>query len=96
MFILLVKYKCKPGCRDAYLDAIRNAGIDELSKSEEGNIRYEYSFGLEEDVLILTEVWKDAEAIEIHKNSEHFGKLGELKAEFVDYTEIIKYSAEQV
>ena len=31
MFVLLVKYKCKPGCREAYFDAIRNNHIDEMS-----------------------------------------------------------------
>jgi len=49
-----------------------------------------------EDKLLLTEVWRDAEAIEVHKNSEHFAKLGELKAEYVENTEFMKFSAEQV
>ncbi len=96
MFVLLVRYKCKQGCRDRYYEAIRNNYIDELSRSEEGCIRYEYSFGVVEDELILTEVWCDAQAIEIHKNSDHFAKLGELKAEYVESTEIIKFSAELV
>ena len=44
-----------------------------------------------EDELLLTEVWQDAEAIEFHKNSEHFAKLGELKGEYVADTVIEKY-----
>jgi len=44
----------------------------------------------------LTEVWRDAEDIEVHKNSGHFAKLGELKAEYVENTEFMKFSAEQV
>ena len=96
MFVLLVKYKCKPGCREAYFDAIRNNHIDEMSRSEEGYIRYEYSYGIANDELILTEVWQDAQAIDLHKNSEHFAKLGDLKAEYVENTEIMKFSADQV
>ena len=96
MFVLLVRYKCKQGCRDRYYKAIRNNCIDELSRSEEGCVRYEYSFGVADDELILTEVWRDAQAIDVHKNSDHFGKLGELKAEYVENTEIMKFSAEQV
>lgn len=69
---------------------------DELSQAEEGCIRYEYSFSVAEDELFLTEVWRDAEAIEVHKNSDHFAKLGELKAEYVENTEFMKFSAEQV
>ena len=96
MFVLLVRYKCKQGCRDRYYKAIKENHIDELSQAEEGCIRYEYSFGVAEDELLLTEVRRDAEAIEVHKNSEHFAKLGELKAEYVENTEFMKFSAEQV
>ena len=96
MFIVLVRYKCKPGCRDHYYEAIRENHIDELSLAEEGCVRYEYSFGIAPDELILTEVWRDAQAIEIHKNSAHFAKFGELKAEYVETTEFMKFSGEQV
>ena len=96
MFVLLVRYKCKQGCRDRYYEAISEKHIDEMSRAEEGCLRYEYSYGMAEDELLLTEVWQDAEAIEFHKNSEHFAKLGELKAEYVENTEFMKFSAEQV
>ena len=49
-----------------------------------------------EDELILIEVWRDAAAIEFHKNSEHFAKLGELKEKYVESTEFDKYSADPV
>ncbi len=42
MFILLVRYKCKQGCRENFYDAIRKNHIGELSRAEEGCIRYEY------------------------------------------------------
>ena len=32
----------------------------------------------------------------VHKNSKHFAKLGEIKAEYVENTEFMKFSAEQV
>ena len=65
------------------------------SQSEEGNVRYEYSFGVDGDELILTEVWRDEEAVELHKQRDHFIKLGELKSEYVEDTEILKFKAEQ-
>lgn len=96
MFVLLVTYKCKPGCRERYYEAIRDKHIDELSRAEEGCIRYEYSFGVKEDELILIEVWRDAQAIEVHKNSDHFAKLGEIKTEYVENTQFMKFRAELV
>ena len=52
--------------------------------------------GREEEIKYLRSLWQDAEAIGFHKNSEHFAKLGELKAEYVENTEFMKFSAEQV
>ena len=96
MFIVLVRYKCKQGLRDNYFKAIKDNEIDEKSRAEEGCIKYEYSYGIKDDELILTEIWKDAEVIEIHRNSEHFAKLGELKTIYVENTEFEKFSAEPV
>ena len=96
MIILLVRYKCKPGCRERFYESIKKNGIDTSSQSEDGNVRYEYSFGIDVDELILAEVWRDEEAVELHKQREHFIKLGELKTEYVEDTEILKYKAEQV
>ena len=96
MFIVLVRYKCKQGSRDSYYKAIKDNKIDQMSRSEEGCIRYEYSFGITDDELILTEIWSDEEAIEFHKNSEHFAKLGELKAQYVENTEFEKYCGERI
>ncbi len=93
MFIVLVRYKCKQGSRDSYYKAIKDNRIDEMSRAEEGCIRYEYSFGVLPDELILTEIWRDAEAIEFHKNSAHYAELGELKVKYVENTEFEKYSA---
>ena len=96
MFIVLVRYKCKPGSRDDYYKAILDNKIDEMSRLEEGCIRYEYSFGVKEDELILTEIWRDGAAIDYHRNSGHFAKLGELKIQYVESTEFEKYCAEQI
>jgi quinol monooxygenase YgiN len=96
MIILLVRYKCKPRRRNDFFEAIKKERVDELSMAEKGNIRYEYSFGVEENELILTEIWEDEAAIEVHKNSAHFARLGDLKTEFVENTEIAKFSANQI
>ncbi len=96
MIIVLVRYKCKSGCREKYFDAISAHDIGKLSRSENGNIQYEYSFGIKDDELLLTEIWKNEESIEAHRNSDHFKILGDLKTEYVEGTEILRYKAEQV
>lgn len=84
MIVLNVTYKCKPGMRTAFLDAIKSEGIDKCAREEAGNQKYEYYLSdSNPDEILLIEKWTDADAIEFHKAQAHFAKLGELKKEFV-------------
>jgi quinol monooxygenase YgiN len=92
MIILNVIYKCKPGRRDAFLEAIRAEGIDAACRAEAGNIKYDYYRPVDgSDELLLVEKWQDAEVLAAHGKQLHLARLGEIKAEFVDDTVIEKY-----
>ncbi len=92
MIVLNVTYKCKPGKRNAFLEAVKNEGIDSASRAEEGNIKYSYYLSLEnDDELLLLEKWKDSNAVSEHGEKAHFKRLGDLKAEYVLDTVIDKY-----
>ena len=93
MIVLNVLYKCKPGMREAFLDAIKAEGLDAASRAEEGNSKYDFYFAADNpDELFLVEYWRDAEAVAIHNGMPHFKRLGELKKDFVDETELKKYT----
>lgn len=94
MIILLVEYVCKEGCREAFLEAIKEQKIDWCSQNELGNLQYAYSFSAEdENVLMLTELWRDAEAVALHGKTSHFAELGELKKQYVEETKIKRFEA---
>ncbi|MBR5933492.1 MAG: histidine phosphatase family protein [Treponema sp.] len=94
--ILCVKYICKDGMRDAFYNAIKDNRIDVLSQAEEGNLKYEYSFSAEDkNALILTELWKNDDAVRSHREEAHFKKLGDLKSQFVERTEIKRFDGEE-
>lgn len=81
---LEVHYILKPGMRDAFYNKIQELGLDQASRNEAGNEKYNYYFNPHnEDELVLLEIWKSQEAVEFHNNTEHFKKLGELKKEYV-------------
>lgn len=95
MKILLVKYVCKEGLREAFFKAIKENQIDVLSRQDKGNLKYDYSYSAEEkNVLVLNEVWESDVDAQAHMEARHFAKLGELKAKFVDEVKIEKYKAE--
>jgi len=92
MIVLNVTYKCKPGMRGEFLQNISVEGIDFASRREEGNIKYDYYLAAaDEDELVLIEKWKDAEAIAVHGGQAHYARLGELKKEFVEKTDIERF-----
>ena len=46
MEILNVTYKCKKGMREKFLETIKEEGLDTASRSEAGNIKYDFYFGV--------------------------------------------------
>ena len=44
MEILNVTYKCKEGMRKEFLETIKAEGLDEASRAEAGNIKYDFYF----------------------------------------------------
>ena len=93
MEILNVTYKCKEGMREEFLETIKAEGLDEASRAEAGNIKYDFYFAdADPDELFLFEKWRDEEAVKSHNTEPHFKRFGELKAEFVQETVLERYS----
>ena len=93
MEILNVTYKCKSGMREEFLETIKAEGLDEASRSEAGNIKYDFYFAeADPDELFLFEKWRDEESVKSHNAEPHFRRFGELKAEFVLETVLERYS----
>ena len=84
MIIVTTRYKADPGMRDAYIDAVMLGGFIEASRNEEGNIQYEYLLTAEDpDGIVVYEIWRDQQALELHKSLPHFLKLVEMKKNYV-------------
>lgn len=94
MIVLNVTYICKPEMRDDFLEMIMTEGIDEASRSEAGNIKYDYYLPADgRNELLLVEKWLDADALSEHAKQSHFARLGGLKSEFVTDTIIERYES---
>ncbi len=91
--ILNVTYKCKEGMREEFLETILAEGLDEASRAEAGNIKYDFYLAFDDpDELFLFEKWRDEEAVKSHNAEPHFKRFGELKAEYVLETVLERYS----
>ncbi len=95
MLVLNVTYTSKPGMREEFIRAVADEGIDVASRNEDGCIKYDYYRSVaNDDELLLIEKWADQDALKAHWQEPHFARLGELKAQYMEDTDIAKYSVE--
>ena len=90
--LVLVRYKLKEGSIGDFLEELYCGGIIEASQAEDGCLRYQLARPLDDDdALVLTELWRDADAQQAHGLTAHYAALGELKAKYVTAVEIEKF-----
>lgn len=88
-----VTYHCKAGQRDAFFKALSQLGIRKNSKSEAGNLKYDYYFSAENpDELLLVESWTEPALQEAHCQTPLFARLQSLKGEYVATVQIDKFN----
>ena len=89
--VLEVYTTVKPGMRAAYVQAIREAGIQKKVRAEDGCLCYDYYFSAEdENVLLLCEKWTNSEKQAIHMTQPHMADLKALKAQYVVDTKLVR------
>lgn len=76
--------------REGYLEEVRSQGIMEKSRAEDGCIRYEYFYPVDQDnCLFLWEQWESREHQKAHTETEHFAVLAGLKEKYGAETQIL-------
>ena len=90
--IFHVTYTCKPGMAEAFINAVRERGLQEKTRQEDGCMQYDYHLSLEKpDTVVLLERWRDAAALETHMGQPHMGEINALKQQYVDEVKIERY-----
>ena len=91
MLTWLVTYRCKPGCRAAFYQALAELNMQAGSRQEPGNLRYDYYFDTQDpDALLLVEQWTEPAAQEAHCQTERFARLQQCKARYCGDTRVEK------
>ena len=90
MMLFQVTYTMLPGQRDAFLQMMRESGILDQIRREEGCLDYRYYLPEEEDgTLLLVERWTGPEAQKAHMATSHMARLGQVKAQYVAETSVV-------
>lgn len=90
MLLIQVTYTMRPGQREAFVRKIRETGILDAIRGEEGCLGYSYYLPEEEDgTLLLVEKWTDAQAQKAHLETPHMKQMAAFKPEYVADTKLI-------
>ena len=93
MMLFQVTYTSRPGLRDAFLHMMRESGILDQIRREEGCLDYRYYLPEEEDgTLLLVERWTGPEAQKAHMATSHMARLGQVKAQYVAETSVVTWA----
>lgn len=90
MLLIQVTYTMRPGQREAFVRKIRESGILDAIRGEDGCLGYSYYLPEEEDgTLLLVEKWTGAQAQKAHLETPHMKQMAAFKPEYVADTKLI-------
>ena len=89
MYNIYVIFKCLPGKREEFVKRVRDEGILDAIRAEDGFGRYDYYFSeADENELLLIEAWASYEHQQAHIATAHMDKLRSFKSEYIKTTTI--------
>ena len=90
--ILHVTYTCKPGKAAEFVRRLKESGLQQTVRNEDGCLQYDYHLSCETaDTVVLLEMWRDGDALAAHMAQPHMKDIGAIKGELVDNTDIKRF-----
>jgi quinol monooxygenase YgiN len=89
MYTIYVIFKCYPGKREAFVKRVRDEGVLDAIRAEDGCHRYDYYFSEEdENEIMLIEAWETKQHQQVHIGQPHMATLRSFKDEYVESTKL--------
>ena len=89
MYTIYVKFDCLPQKRDAFIKKVKETGVIEAIRAEDGCIRYDYYLSEKDpNELLLIEQWESKQHQQIHLTQPHMDTLRSFKDDYIKSTEI--------
>lgn len=91
-----IYYSGKNGNAKKYAEEMISSGIVSDIRAEDGNIRYEYFFPMEdEEMVLLIDSWKDQQSIDIHHASPMMAKIMKLREKYDLHMKVERYISDE-
>ena len=93
MFLTInIYYTGENGSARKFIDEMITKGIVDRIRKEEGNLKYEYFFPVDDnETVLLIDKWKNDEALDMHHKSDMMQEIAELREKYNLKMKVEKY-----
>jgi len=92
--VLHVYYTCRPGMAGSFVRALKDSGVQEKIRAEDGCLQYDYCLSCEQpDTVVLLERWRDAAAQSAHMARPHMEDVRRLKEAYTLDTSLQRFES---
>ena len=89
-------YTGKNGSARAFAEEMMASSIVEQVRAEEGNLRYQYFFPMEDpETVLLIDQWRDKAALDFHHKSPMMQEIARLRTKYGLRLRVERYMDEQ-
>lgn len=89
-------YTGKDGNARKFAQEMEESGTAEAIRREDGNLKYEYFFPMQDpETVLLIDSWRDQAAIDAHHASPMMGKIAELRDKYDLHMRVERYRADE-
>ena len=94
--VVNIYYKGVNGNARKFAEEMISSGVVNDIRAEDGNIRYEYFFPMEdEETVLLIDCWEDQHAIDVHHASPMMAKITELREKYDLHMKVERYVSDE-
>ena len=87
MYTIYVKFTCHPQKREGFIQKMKDTGILDAIRSEDGCMKYDYYLSEKDpNEILLIEQWKTKQHQQIHIKQPHMAQMREFKNEYIANT----------
>lgn len=87
MYTIYVKFTCLPQKREAFIQKVKDTGILDAIRAEDGCIKYDYYLSEKDPCeLLLIEQWTSKQHQQTHIAQPHMARLREMKGDYITDT----------
>ena len=93
MYRIYVVFKSFPGKREAFIEKVKEEGIVDLVRAEEGCICYDYYYSEKDpNEILLIEAWESKHHQQVHIEQPHMARLRSIKEDYIKSTTLGEFT----